>query len=80
MVDDNRASVCMGVPCFEPDLVPFVAENAAKSYDLDVNGEFLAVAVLSMGNPHCVLEVDDVTTADVATLGPAIERQTLMMA
>jgi diaminopimelate epimerase len=29
--------------------------------------------VLSMGNPHAVLRVDDVDTAPVATLGPRIE-------
>jgi diaminopimelate epimerase len=27
-----------------------------------------------MGNPHCVLQVDDVATAPVALLGPKIER------
>ena len=32
------------------------------------------VAVLSMGNPHAVLRVDDVEQAPVATLGPLIER------
>ena len=26
-----------------------------------------------MGNPHCVLQVTDTATADVATLGPKIE-------
>jgi diaminopimelate epimerase len=31
------------------------------------------VAVLSMGNPHAVQEVDDVDTAPVATQGPLIE-------
>ena len=32
------------------------------------------VVVLSMGNPHAVLRVDDVDTAPVAQLGPLIER------
>jgi diaminopimelate epimerase len=31
------------------------------------------VSVLSMGNPHAVMRVDDVDTAPVATLGPWIE-------
>jgi diaminopimelate epimerase len=26
-----------------------------------------------MGNPHCVLEVDDIHSAEVATLGPLLE-------
>ena len=32
------------------------------------------VAVLSMGNPHAVLRVDDVDTAPVTAWGPLIER------
>ena len=29
--------------------------------------------VVSMGNPHCVIQVDDVQTAAVETLGPVLE-------
>ena len=29
--------------------------------------------VVSMGNPHCVIQVDDVDTAPVETLGPVME-------
>jgi diaminopimelate epimerase len=36
--------------------------------------EIVAVAVLSMGNPHAVQEVKDVDHAPVATQGPLIER------
>jgi diaminopimelate epimerase len=32
------------------------------------------LAVLSMGNPHAVMRVDDVDAAPVATLGPLIEK------
>ena len=35
--------------------------------------ERVELAVLSMGNPHAVLRVDDVDTADVARLGPLLE-------
>jgi diaminopimelate epimerase len=31
------------------------------------------ISAVSMGNPHAVLVVDDVDTAPVATLGPALE-------
>ncbi len=29
--------------------------------------------VVSMGNPHCVIQVDNVDTAAVETLGPVME-------
>jgi diaminopimelate epimerase len=62
----NRAAVNMGPPVFD---------DAIRT--LDVAGRQLAVSVLSMGNPHCVLDVPDVKSADVAGLGPAIERHAL---
>ncbi len=71
--DDGLVAVSMGVPEFEPRRVPFVAEQRADRYSLDVDGVEYDVSVVSMGNPHCVLQVDDVTTAPVAELGPRIE-------
>lgn len=74
LLDDGRVTVDMGAPIFDPARIPFIADREAVEYDLDVGGREYRVAVLSMGNPHCVLEVDDTRTAPVATLGPLIER------
>jgi len=71
---DGRIAVDMGVPCFDPAEVPFVADGAADRHELEVDGEAWRVGVVSMGNPHAVLAVEDVDTAPVRTLGPAIER------
>jgi len=73
VLDDQRISVNMGPPQFDPGRIPFVADAQSVSYNLDVDGEIIRVAVLSMGNPHCVLDVDDVHTAPVARLGPLLE-------
>jgi diaminopimelate epimerase len=43
------------------------------SYPLVVDGQVLDLSVVSMGNPHAILEVDDVASAPVTTLGPRIE-------
>ena len=51
-----------------------IADARADRYTLDVDGTEFDVSVLSMGNPHCVLQVTDTATADVAALGPRIER------
>jgi diaminopimelate epimerase len=40
---------------------------------LDVDGEPVTATVLSMGNPHAVVFVDDVDKAPVTTLGPRLE-------
>ncbi len=71
--EDNLVEVDMGEPVFEPARVPFNAPAVANSYTLQVAGEVLEIGAVSMGNPHAILPVDDVDTADVAGLGPLIE-------
>jgi diaminopimelate epimerase len=73
-VSEARVSVDMGLPDFAPGALPFTAEREADAYPLEVAGETLSIAVVSMGNPHAVLQVDAVAAAPVASLGPAIER------
>jgi diaminopimelate epimerase len=72
--DDGLVAVSMGRPDFTPQNIPFVAECREDRYELDVDGVAYDVSAVSMGNPHCVLQVDDVATAPVAELGPKIER------
>ena len=71
---DGRITVSMGSPEFEPSRVPFIADRRADRYLLPVDGADYDVSVLSMGNPHCVMQVADTHTADVARLGPLVER------
>lgn len=70
----GRFRVDMGPPRLEPDAVPFVAGERQPVYRLQVGDNILPVSVVSMGNPHAVVVVDDVREADAAALGPAIER------
>lgn len=70
---DGRIAVNMGRPVFDPARIPFDTAVQADSYRLDIDGQDYDVDVLSMGNPHCVLEVADVASADVAGLGSRIE-------
>jgi diaminopimelate epimerase len=70
---DGLVSVDMGVPRLEPADIPFVAPVRESSYTLEVLDQQLQIAAVSMGNPHAVLLVDDVESAPVASIGPAIE-------
>jgi diaminopimelate epimerase len=71
---DGQITVDMGVPRLEPDEIPFLAEQRASRYALEVLDQQLEIAALSMGNPHAILRVDDIDSAAVSTLGPAIEQ------
>jgi diaminopimelate epimerase len=70
---DGQVAVGMGTPIFEPARIPFIAEVEAKTYSLSVDDNNLEVFAVSMGNPHCVMLVDDVGSAPVGNLGPLIE-------
>jgi diaminopimelate epimerase len=68
-------AVDMGPPVLDPSAVPFVtADPAATSHPVEVDGRRVEVSVVSMGNPHGVVLVDDVADAPVRTLGPRLER------
>ena len=71
---DHRYRVALGVPAFAPAEIPLAGFEQAESYTLDdVAGQSVHFAALAIGNPHAVLRVEDVDSADVETLGPALE-------
>jgi len=70
---DGQVTVDMGPPRLKPWQIPFEAETPMTSYPLEVDGETYEIGAVSMGNPHAVLRVDNVQTAPVGQLGPAIE-------
>lgn len=73
---DGAFRIAMGVPRFAPGDVPLRGfAHEADAYTLDIGGAPVAFGAVSMGNPHAVLEVDDVDAAPVATLGPALQAQ-----
>ncbi|CCJ77694.1 Diaminopimelate epimerase [Cronobacter muytjensii 530] len=71
--EDELVRVNMGEPVFEPSQVPFRANKAEKTYIMRAAEQTVLCGVVSMGNPHCVIQVDDVSTAPVETLGPLME-------
>ena len=71
--DDGTVTVGMGLPVFDPESIPLSAEARSLIYTMELDDRALEFSALSMGNPHCVLDVDDVDTADVERIGPALE-------
>jgi len=74
MRDDHAVGVDMGEPVLQPDQVPFEATTQAPSYSLEQDGHNYTLGVVSMGNPHAVLVVDDVASAPVFELGSKLEQ------
>lgn len=75
-IDDyGWVTVNMGMPKFTPAEIPFKHDIKIGDflYALPVEGEQIQFAVANMGNPHAVIKVDDVMTAEVERIGKAIE-------
>ena len=74
---DAIVSVDMGVPKFGWREIPLAEEVDTNSFSLKVDGAKIQASAVSVGNPHCVLFVDDAEKAQVAALGPEIENSPL---
>ena len=73
--DDDSISCDMGVPVFEATAIPILAESGVDGcYRLDAADRSYEVRAVSMGNPHIVLAVEDIATADVERVGPLLEK------
>ena len=71
--EGHQVEVNMGAPKLEPADIPYLASPRAISYQLAAAGQNLEIGAVSMGNPHCVLRVNDSAKADLELLGPIIE-------
>jgi diaminopimelate epimerase len=74
-VGGDEIEVEMTRPVFEPEKIPTRLAGKPPLVDvpLQVGSETLRVTSLSMGNPHCVVFVDDPEDYPVTRLGPQIE-------
>ncbi len=70
---DGNVTVNMGIPALDPRKIPFNAKKQEGTYILRADEQTFLVGSASMGNPHCVLTVDNVDDADVETIGPLLE-------
>jgi len=70
---EGKVTVNMGHPKFEPSKIPFKATKRESTYIIREQDHTVFCSVLSMGNPHCVVIVEDIDTAPIETLGPLLE-------
>jgi len=70
---NGNITVNMGKPIFEPAEIPFIAEQYAPTYELEIQNQPVKMSVLSMGNPHAVRVIQDIDTAPVNSEGALIE-------
>ena len=72
----NKVRVDMGEPILEPYRIPAMFSDgcdAIIAHDLYVGDANYKATCVSMGNPHCVIKVQEVDRIPVETLGPQFE-------
>ncbi|SDG11802.1 diaminopimelate epimerase [Desulfosporosinus hippei] len=70
--------VDMGEPILRADLIPVLGEGEPViGQSIEVSGEKYLFTAVSMGNPHCIIFVEDFSSLDFERVGPAIEKHSL---
>lgn len=70
-----KVKVDMGAPILKGLQVPTtVDEDQVVDYPIVVDGREFRFTAVSMGNPHCVIYVDDAVSFDLHTWGPKLEK------
>lgn len=78
-LEDGGYRIAMGVPQFAPQVLPMPGfSETLDSYtlELDLPGlgrQQVRFGAVAIGNPHVLVEVDDIATAQVAAIGAALQ-------
>lgn len=74
---EDRVTVNMGVPKLLPEQIPLNVSKQADLYKVVLSGAEIEFAAVSMGNPHAVIQVSDVASAPVTSIGARLESHEL---
>lgn len=75
---DQTVTVNMGIPNLIPEIIPMTAPSIQKYYSLELDFKHrVQIHALSIGNPHAVILVDDVSVAPVDTIGKQVSEHFL---
>lgn len=70
--EQGDVTVQMGIPIFKPSDIPFSHQPEMLQYPITVENMEYVMSVLSMGNPHAIIQVPDIALAPVKKLGAFI--------
>lgn len=73
LLNNNLISVNMGVPLFNPKEIPFITNSIKNTYKLFFQNKYIYFNVVSLGNPHCVIQVENVLNTPVSLIGSFFE-------
>ena len=71
-LSNGLIAVDMGCPKFDWRDIPLSSEQNTLNFNIK-NSPFQNVAAVNMGNPHCVIFVDDADAVELDKIGPTLE-------
>ncbi|MGI5911770.1 MAG: diaminopimelate epimerase [Syntrophomonadaceae bacterium] len=83
LLNDNQVEaikVDMGIPILERELIPLKGQGDNIGICLKVPGLDFIITAVSMGNPHCIVFVDNVENFPVHIWGPLLENHEMFPA
>lgn len=72
LLDDGQIEVDMGEAAFTPADIPFTDPVEALKYQVEADGQPFTIGALAIGNPHAVVQVDDLDQTPVREIGARI--------
>ncbi|MDS1029631.1 diaminopimelate epimerase [Bacillota bacterium LX-D] len=76
VIEGEITGICvdMGEPCLTRSKIPMLGEPGQATTDyLNIDGKQYKITAVSMGNPHCVIYVDNISAVPLEELGRKIE-------
>ena len=74
----NRLRVDMGKAILDPKEIPVLLDgDKVVDRPVEIAGNNYNITCVSMGNPHCVVFMDDIDNLDIETVGPEFENDKL---
>ena len=73
----TQITVDMGIPIFEKAKIPMNGQGKSINEKIIIDRKTFQITCLSMGNPHCIIFVDDINKYPVGVVGPIIEHHSL---
>ena len=65
----------MGKPVLKRSEIPMTGKDSKRvvNEEFEVDGSMYRITMINVGNPHCVVFVDDVDKVDLPSIGPKFE-------
>ncbi len=75
--ENGDLTVNMGIPHHSPSEIPINFEQEQLLYEVEIDDNPQQFGAVSLGNPHAVLQVEDIDDAPVAQVGKQLESHPL---